>query len=543
MSMPHAVGSSHERKGMLGTIRNKIVFSVLLLILCIQVISAVLQSFQVHSIYINEFTQRAKNLSHVVFSKLDVMGRTSLFVKADLAGEEKIKELSNNIELYIQIIQFENFESVLSLVDNLVSISFINKQGQLIATSARGEKGFLHRSKKRGDVNEPPNEYRDMAEKRKLDSFQAKDHIHVFVPYVFDGTYFGGIVLSYDITELRQAKFRIFLISGALVITFMLSASLFVYSFIGRVLTRPVRELTRMMANLADGKLNQWYQIESMDEIGEMGKSVNDLVLSLQSTFSDIRSAVASREKEGPQRQTATERSLNLPRLIDGIRRAEFELRLLSRKLIDTIEQERHKLAADLHDDVGQSLTTLQFDLSLIEQSLGENDEEQKMLCREAKEKTKELARIIRATCSRLRPDLLSEMGLASAIRSRVNQLNQQGAEPRIEFATNASEKRLDAQMELALYRVFQEALNNVKKHAHAKQVHVTLSLDPFRVSLDIQDDGVGFEQQDRQVSEDPPARGVGLLIMKERVAALNGELRVESRREQGTRITAILPI
>jgi signal transduction histidine kinase len=132
-------------------------------------------------------------------------------------------------------------------------------------------------------------------------------------------------------------------------------------------------------------------------------------------------------------------------------------------------------------------------------------------------------------------------MGLSSAIRSRVDRLNQQGQEPRIEFYTNALEKRLETQAELALYRVFQEALTNVKKHAHAKQVNITLALDQSQVSLDIQDDGVGFEQKDRNLSEDPITKGVGLLIMKERVAALNGELRVRSKKGQGTRITAIL--
>jgi signal transduction histidine kinase len=225
------------------------------------------------------------------------------------------------------------------------------------------------------------------------------------------------------------------------------------------------------------------------------------------------------------------------------IYKAESELRLLSRKLIDTIEAERKKIAIDLHDEVGKSLTILQCDLNIIDQAFYESEDKYKKHCENAIREAKQLARIIRKTCSRLRPDLLDDLGLASAIEFQIENLNDQMENLTLTFECNTYDRRPESDTELTLYRVFQEAISNVVRHAQAEHVHVSLIFDTTAVSLEIHDDGVGFHPDERGLPKNCESAGIGLLSMKERVLSLNGQIEIDSNKKCGTSINVVLPL
>ncbi len=512
-------------KAGLGTIRNKIVFGVLVLILSLQVLSAVLTSSQMRVLYRKELAEGATSLSHVVFLALDAMGRTGVLVDRDISTAS----LGEYFDLYVQIVQIQDFDSILRMKANLDSITYMNRNGQLIASSRKKGDEVTHLSRWRSDQIELPAGMLALTSQGGMSVSLGSTKAFTFVPYSFGGVGFGGLFLEYDATQFHDALVKTYTTAGALVVAYMLVSTASMYMFISRVLTRPVRTLTAMMERLADGELDQWYHINSMDEIGEMGKSVNDLIVSLQATFVDISTGVSDAKSSNISDS-----------IINSIARVKSELRLLSWKLIDIIEEERKRFAADLHDGIGKTLTTLQFDLSLIEKSLEPDGVQTMEYCRDALTKTRELAGSIRSTCARLRPNLLDEMGLAFALKSEMENLQREIRDIDFNLDQSFGAARIDARAELALFRVFQEAVNNALKHARARTITVRLDRRDSEVVLEIEDDGVGFDTH-RSLSGRESRGGIGLLSMKERIASLNGRFSVESEWGRGTMVAAAL--
>ncbi len=224
-------------------------------------------------------------------------------------------------------------------------------------------------------------------------------------------------------------------------------------------------------------------------------------------------------------------------------RQAEEEIRLLSRKLIDVIEEERRSLAADLHDEFGQSLTLLQFDTEALLQALPESMSASRDLCEKVMDQIQHLAEKIRDTSSRLRPDMLDHLGLIPTLKWYVNDFNQRIPGIRIELSAVGFKRRLKAETEIVLFRIFQEGLNNVTRHAEATRVKIHLTYSHPRVILMLRDNGCGFDPDADGHSRRTDSHGIGLLSMKERVASLDGEFDIKSAVGRGTIIRVELPI
>jgi len=228
---------------------------------------------------------------------------------------------------------------------------------------------------------------------------------------------------------------------------------------------------------------------------------------------------------------------------ISKIRQAEEEIRQFSRKLITAIEEERKNLAVDLHDEFGQNLTTLQIDIKLIEQALPKDFEEQRARCNIIMDRINSLADSVRSTSSRLRPELLDHLGLKLTIQSHVDEYNSRDSRFQIDFIASGIDKRLGPSTELALYRIFQEALNNTIKHAQADSVTIRLTCDHQNAILAIKDNGIGFKAEENILSKSLLIGGIGILSMKERVAMLKGNIIIHSKLGKGTMIRIELPI
>jgi len=210
----------------------------------------------------------------------------------------------------------------------------------------------------------------------------------------------------------------------------------------------------------------------------------------------------------------------------------------VARETVDAIlegqEAERSRLARELHDETGSALTAILLGLAAIDTAatLPEAHEASTALRETARSTLENVGRMAFA----LRPSALDELGLVAALNDLIVRLEEQGG-PKVELELDLrAGARLPTKVEIAIFRITQEALTNVVKHAEAKAVDVRLACRERSVVLTIEDDGVGFSQA--QVR----GGGVGLVGMRERVASVNGALDIESKRGVGTQLTIEIP-
>jgi PAS domain S-box-containing protein len=211
------------------------------------------------------------------------------------------------------------------------------------------------------------------------------------------------------------------------------------------------------------------------------------------------------------------------------------QLQQLSSRLIETEELERRRIARELHDQIGQQLTALGLNLHIMGQSV--RPEEHKRID-ESLELIAAMTGKVRDIMSDLRPPVLDDYGLGPALRWYGSHFAKRTGVAVIVFAEIP---RLSANLEITLFRVAQEALNNVIKHSQATGVEIRCSLDDKLLSLAINDNGCGFQDMGEEVS--PGSQTWGLLSMRERIETFGGKLLVASSHGNGTVITAEVPI
>lgn len=226
--------------------------------------------------------------------------------------------------------------------------------------------------------------------------------------------------------------------------------------------------------------------------------------------------------------------------LFETARRHEAELRKLSQVRVQLQEESLRSLSRELHDGVGQVLTAIKMDLGMIERSVTSDPHELQARVREAREQVTELLQEVRTMSQLLRPSMLDDFGLVPTLQWLVEKFT---ARTRIvvDLRTPPAETRLPPAIEVLLYRVTQEALTNIVKHAHATRVEVTFEVQGGHASLVIADNGVGFDIE--RFRRTPAAGGVGLLGMRERVAYYHGRIEFRSRPQAGMRIVLSIPI
>lgn len=221
--------------------------------------------------------------------------------------------------------------------------------------------------------------------------------------------------------------------------------------------------------------------------------------------------------------------------------RAEEEVRRLSWQLIHAEEETRAKLVRDLHDEFGQGLTSLQFGLETLRSSLTEQQQKESALCVRLSGLVAQVGTNVRNIMTELRPSVLETLGLEEALRWSVRQFSEKFASIRVDLKIDEG-GRLPPEIEIALYRVCQEALHNVAKHAMARQVRIHLVRTPTMLTLTITDDGKGFATIPCHDSATDP-QGYGILGMRERIAGVGGDLTVLSAPSKGTTVRVTLPL
>jgi len=223
------------------------------------------------------------------------------------------------------------------------------------------------------------------------------------------------------------------------------------------------------------------------------------------------------------------------------LEKSERNLKKFSGKILSIREREKKKIATNLHDALGSMAIDLNASLSIAEEEINnKNIRDARKYLRQTKDKLKNMIRNLKNIAVDIRPIDLDIIGLPSALREYFSTLAKQ-AKLRIDFNVDIDEEKLNDEVSIALYRVAQEALNNVIKHAEAKKVRVNLHSQENSIKFDISDNGNGFEL-DRDLLQIGKFLKMGITGMRERIESLGGTFNIKSAPKKGTEINIILP-
>jgi len=202
-------------------------------------------------------------------------------------------------------------------------------------------------------------------------------------------------------------------------------------------------------------------------------------------------------------------------------------------QIIEAQENERRRISRELHDEIGQALTSIKFNLDMIDKDLPQNFPVVRGRLGDAKSLSNQILTTMRQLSMDLRPTMLDDLGLIPTLRWYVqnfsNRLNIYS-----HFQAIGFEEKLPPQIETAFYRIIQEALNNIAKHANADRIEISLEQRDSMICASITDNGKGFDL-DKVLHPESPERGFGIIGMQERVSLLEGNIDIKSKPGFGT--------
>lgn len=219
---------------------------------------------------------------------------------------------------------------------------------------------------------------------------------------------------------------------------------------------------------------------------------------------------------------------------------AEQEINWISTQAMQLVEKEKSHIASNLHDGLGQTILAIKFSLDNIYESLKKQPdilEREQMDLKKTITWIEAMGREVSSISSNLMPSMLGPLGLEETLTWLKDQYTSLYGLNICYQSLGLGEKRLPADLEVAIFRIFQESLNNIVKHASAQHVELKLVYSYPSIIMTISDDGVGFNPDNKV------ALGTGLRIMKQRILELNGNIKITSEIKRGTTIRAELPI
>ena len=285
-----------------------------------------------------------------------------------------------------------------------------------------------------------------------------------------------------------------------------------------RHVTGPTEQLTAAAQRMARGDLESPIKVRAQDEVGRLAENLDAMRRQLRDAYQQVSDA-----NERLELQVA-ERTARLTDLLG--------------KVISAQEEERRRLARELHDETAQTIGALAIALDRARHGIGDASPEARGQLQEAQGIVKRLLEETRRLILDLRPMALEDLGLVPAIRWYAeSHLQEEGVTTTIELERPAV--RLAPHLEVALFRIAQEAINNIAKHAEAERATIRLDFSDTAVRIAVSDDGRGFDV-DRALAS---AGSIGLIGLQERTRLLNGRMDVRSEVGRGTQLTVEVPI
>lgn len=372
-------------------------------------------------------------------------------------------------------------------------------------------------------------------ESRSADGRERLFVIHS--PIAASGARLGTVVLGYSLvaveTEIADARLRI------IAIWLLLAALAGVLAFVlASYVANPIMRIAEAMQGASDGDVKGDLPVGRSDEIGTLASSFNRMADDLSAHRQHLQAMVAERTAELVSANVRLENEVaDRMKAEDELRQSREQLRDLAAHLQSVREQERADIAREIHDELGQALTALKLDTHWIARTAGGADAG-------LAARTKAMSGLIDATMqsvrrisSELRPKLLDDLGLSAAIEWQAREFEQRaGIACRIR--SRPDDIVLDQARSTTLFRIFQETLTNVARHAQASLVEVSLSAHPAGgVEMVVSDNGRGVTR-----SQLTDAQSLGIIGMRERVRSLRGTIEFIGRPGSGTTVRVSLP-
>jgi two-component system, NarL family, sensor histidine kinase UhpB len=311
---------------------------------------------------------------------------------------------------------------------------------------------------------------------------------------VINGRYVGELVVtpdpSYEIAEVWKDTIGLL----GLVAVFFVMINAFVYAAV-RYTFKPVSNILAGLVQIEQGQYTSRLPIFKQPELKSIGEKFNVMADTLQkSTQNNHR---------------------------------------LTQQIINLQEDERKSLARDIHDEIGQYLTAIHVDASAILNA--KKMATAKTSAKEISSVTQQMMLMVQDLLQRLRPRIIDELGIGLALGELVHHWRQKNREINVDCSISKDVGVIDDTVAITTYRVVQESLTNIVKHANAKHVNIDVVQDKQKIYINIEDDGIGFDKTKM-------SNGYGLAGMRERIQGLLGEMRIESMHATGTKIYVTLP-
>lgn len=236
--------------------------------------------------------------------------------------------------------------------------------------------------------------------------------------------------------------------------------------------------------------------------------------------------------------QRVEERTADLAASRQALERSEEQLHTLTGRILTAQEEERRRIARDLHDDVNQRLALLMLDLQRIERQVGSLSAEAQDGVRNVLKGLEDLSDDVRYMAYRFHPSILDDLGLKAALQRLLDDFSSRTGVKAL-FVHQPLDHALDKTAATALYRVVQESLSNIARHAKATRVEVEVTVEEEEVVVMVHDDGMGFDRTAIERAES----GLGLLNMRERLLTVQGSCEVESVPGKGTTVSMHVPL
>jgi|SRR5579859_6584572 len=276
----------------------------------------------------------------------------------------------------------------------------------------------------------------------------------------------------------------------------------------------------------------------------ETNAHLHQLNHTLRSRSVDLAMSNRRLKQETAQRKSAEESlrssKQHYSRLLAHSHRMQEQLRLLSRQLLSAQEEERKKISRELHDVIAQTLTSINVRLSALKKEAAVNTKGLERNIARTQELVQHSVNIVHRFARELRPTVLDDLGLIPALHAFMKNFKEETG-IRVSLSAFAAVEQVNGDKRTALYRVAQEALTNVARHARASQVGVQIQKMDGAICMKIKDNGRGFQEE--RVLHAKKARRLGLLGMRERLEMVGGNFTVTSAPGKGTTIQAQIPL
>jgi signal transduction histidine kinase len=299
----------------------------------------------------------------------------------------------------------------------------------------------------------------------------------------------------------------------------------------------PTRELFDDIQPPRSLKPAEAFLLEALSPFEATHRGFRDLTDRLQQRNRDLENEISERRRV---ERALRESELHYQRLFKEAKAMQENLRELSNEILRTQEDERARISRELHDEIGQSLTAISVTLTTLKHQGAWNSRASIEQLVNAQKLLKETMLTVHRFARDLRPAMLEELGLLQALRAYLKSFAARtGLQTRLDAQPAA--ERLPSETKMVLFRIIQESLTNVIKHARARKVEVALSEQQEGICLEIRDDGRSFKAKPKKHSRSQGR--LGFLGMQERVRLINGQFTARARPGKGTTVRVLIPL